>query len=102
MLDPRNVAPYYETPIYTTPVSNTFRAETIEADALVVKYPIDVHSRPYRRMRAQDCENLLCEDTDNYAAIKQISINLHSHAGLLRSIRPEQLYNNPSRADLLI
>ena len=94
MLDPRNVAPYYETPIYTTPVSNTFRAETIEADALVVKYPIDVHSRPYRRMRAQDCENLLCEDTDNYAAIKFISINVKPSSRSASSTTPAQFFKH--------
>ncbi|MFM7983669.1 MAG: major capsid protein V20 domain-containing protein, partial [Candidatus Fonsibacter sp.] len=37
---------------------------------------------------------LTCADTDNYATIKNISINFNNQAGLLSSMTPAQLYRN--------
>ncbi|MFM7982992.1 MAG: major capsid protein V20 domain-containing protein, partial [Candidatus Fonsibacter sp.] len=44
--------------------------------------------------------NRTCEDTDIYATIKHISINVSNQAGLLSSMSPEQLYRNSVQSGL--
>ena len=114
MLDPRNVAPYYEVQVFRTlgnlahpgsvargPASDTgtfflspevrVRSSNIQLNGIPDKLIICV-----RKVVA----NLGRHKTDSYPTIKGISINYNNKVGLLSSMSPEQLFRNSVQTGL--
>ena len=114
MLDPRNVVPYYEIPIYKTTmfqylpgrtnrgrVSDDWSFPTPES-RILCSSSIQLTCIPDKIVVCvrKNIGNLTCEDADNYATIKNISIHFNNQAGLLSSMTPEQLYRNSVQSGL--
>ena len=115
MLGPRNVVPYYEIPVYNTtgfqyllsrlgrghavgdgtfpsPESRILYSSSIQLTCIIDKTIMCVR----KSIGARTCDN-----TDNYATFKNISINFNNQASLLSSMTPEQLYINYVQSGLV-
>jgi len=103
MLDPRNVVPYYEVPVFRTTGNLTlpgrrFRGQADDAGTFAAPEVRTVTSSNIQLNGIPDkliicvrkvVSNPVCNDTDSYATIKNISINFNNQAGLLSSMTPE-------------
>ena len=114
VLDPRNVAPFYEFPVYRTsnnvalqPRPNYGRATST---SVVEDAPtVTITSRNIQLSGIPDeliifvpkrVADLSCRDTDSYATIEGMSINFNNQAGLLSSMMQEQLFRNSIQSGL--
>ena len=114
MLDPRNVVPYYEVPVFKTTGNLTLPGRALRGQAsdagtfaapevrTVTSSNIQLNGIPDKLIICvrKVVSNLACHQTDNYATIKNISINFNNQAGLLSSMTPEQLFRNSVQSGL--